>query len=156
MLKPGDGPTTNFSALRRLRLSRCVLARPALGMSYPIPQVPFEHIPNLNKLELIECHFRSLYPVKISGDELVDLVIALIMFPSLLEQAESPFKRMDCVEFHNGDYLISNRRIFNALLSYFFNDHVGGTDLFDRFFPRPDASDDSSPKSVVVYKSDLP
>ncbi|CAN0837750.1 hypothetical protein LINGRAHAP2_LOCUS1891 [Linum grandiflorum] len=82
----------NFSTLRTLRLSRCVLITPVLeeyleytGMFLPIK---FEVIPNMNKLELIECW--SDIPVEIScGSELLDLVIVCpgeIDFPAFIDK----------------------------------------------------------------------
>ncbi|CAN0825226.1 hypothetical protein LINGRAHAP2_LOCUS340 [Linum grandiflorum] len=85
--------------------------------------------------------------------------LVLIMVPGLVEIEDSPFKSMDCVEFHNCGNLISNRRVFNALISYFFDDCIQGrTALFDRI-PAQLGSDSGDGnrrfEPVVVYKSDL-
>ncbi|CAN0842215.1 hypothetical protein LINGRAHAP2_LOCUS3543, partial [Linum grandiflorum] len=83
-------------------------------------------------------------------------IMLLIRFPDLLEMEKSPFNNMDCLVFYNSGSLISTRRNFNALISYFFNvEGIQGTALFDRIFAQPGASEDSSSRPVVVYKSDL-
>ncbi|CAN1182082.1 hypothetical protein LINPERHAP2_LOCUS35782 [Linum perenne] len=61
---------------------------------------------------------------------------ALTMVPGLLEREDSPFKIVQSLEFHNIDDLISSHRVFNALVSYFFDDCIRGTALFERVITR--------------------
>ncbi|CAN1842033.1 Putative F-box/FBD/LRR-repeat protein At4g13965 [Linum perenne] len=64
------------------------------------------------------------------------IIKALTMVPGLLEHEDSPFKNVHSLEFHNIDDLISSRRVFNALVSYFFDDCIRGTALFERVITR--------------------
>ncbi|CAN1185914.1 hypothetical protein LINPERHAP2_LOCUS37843 [Linum perenne] len=240
----------NFSALRTLRLYRCILRPcnliPAPGTLNETGRYDlFGWIPNLSTLEVIECEFRCIFPVKISGDKLVHLSLdnlkvhrieivapqlesftykdtlkvvfvrplhilgldvpslecldidiclereisllddpkeanlkifgfvkkfhlvkrvklhpgtikVLTMVPGLLEREDSPFENVQCLEFHDSGGLISSRRVFNALVSYFFDDFIRGSALFERVIARLGTrvgEDRSGP--VIVYKSDL-
>ncbi|CAN0842221.1 hypothetical protein LINGRAHAP2_LOCUS3545 [Linum grandiflorum] len=79
----------------------------------------FHHLRGFPRLRLVKLHPRT--------------VEVLTVTPGLLELENSPFENMECVEFHNCGGLISTRRVFNALISYFFNVCIRGkTDLFDR------------------------
>ncbi|CAN1333516.1 F-box/LRR-repeat protein 13 [Linum perenne] len=235
----------NFSALRTLRLYRCILRLALRTLNKTRGYAPFGWIPNLSSLEVIECEFSSDYPFKISGDKLVHLALvnfkvnrinivapqlesftckdtikgvsvhplqilgldvpsleclnidicldreislledskeanlkifgfmkrfnlvkrvklhpgiikALTMVPGLLEREDSPFKNVQFLEFHDSGGLISSRRVFNALVSYFFDDFIRGSALFERVVARLGTrvgEDRSGP--VTVYKSDL-
>ncbi|CAN1834505.1 F-box/LRR-repeat protein 13 [Linum perenne] len=235
----------NFSALMTLRLYQCNLI-PAPGTLNETGRYDlFGWIPNLSTLEVIECEFRCIFPVKISGDKLVHLSLdnlkvhrieivapqlesftykdtlkvvfvrplhilgldvpslecldidiclereisllddpkeanlkifgfvkrfhlvkrvklhpgtikVLTMVPGLLEREDSPFENVQCLEFHDSGGLISSRRVFNALVSYFFDDFIRGSALFERVIARLGTrvgEDRSGP--VIVYKSDL-
>ncbi|CAN1185913.1 hypothetical protein LINPERHAP2_LOCUS37843 [Linum perenne] len=235
----------NFSALKTLRLYQCNLI-PAPGTLNETGRYDlFGWIPNLSTLEVIECEFRCIFPVKISGDKLVHLSLdnlkvhrieivapqlesftykdtlkvvfvrplhilgldvpslecldidiclereisllddpkeanlkifgfvkkfhlvkrvklhpgtikVLTMVPGLLEREDSPFENVQCLEFHDSGGLISSRRVFNALVSYFFDDFIRGSALFERVIARLGTrvgEDRSGP--VIVYKSDL-
>ncbi|CAN1185911.1 hypothetical protein LINPERHAP2_LOCUS37843 [Linum perenne] len=215
----------NFSALRTLRLYRCILRLALRTLNKTRGYAPFGWIPNLSSLEVIECEFSSDYPFKISGDKLVHLALvnfkvnrinivapqlesftckdtikgvsvhplqilgldvpsleclnidicldreislledskeanlkifgfmkrfnlvkrvklhpgiikALTMVPGLLEREDSPFKNVQFLEFHDSGGLISSRRVFNALVSYFFDDFIRGSALFERVVAR--------------------
>ncbi|CAN0837754.1 hypothetical protein LINGRAHAP2_LOCUS1892, partial [Linum grandiflorum] len=86
----------------------------------------------------------------------------LIMIHGLLEIENSLFQRMECIEFHTCDDLIASRRVFNALISYFFDDCIPGkTNVFDHIFAGGGGGDDGDEgdersRPVVVYRSDLP
>ncbi|CAN1185916.1 Putative F-box/FBD/LRR-repeat protein At4g13965 [Linum perenne] len=215
----------NFSALRTLRLYRCILRPAPRNLNETRQYDPFGCIPNLSSLEVIECEFRSIYPIKIWGDKLVHLTLVnckvmkleifapqlksftwkdtiegvfgcplrisdldvpslkcldidiyldqeilpwekekeasmkiflfvqrfhlvkhvklhpgtikvLTMVPGLLEREDSPFENVQCLEFHDSGGLISSRRVFNALVSYFFDDFIRGSALFERVIAR--------------------
>ncbi|CAN1834502.1 hypothetical protein LINPERHAP1_LOCUS34108 [Linum perenne] len=237
----------NFSALRTLHLYRCILIPAPRNLKETRQYDPFGWIPNLSSLEVIECNFRSIYPIKVSGNKLVHLALVLVhlplvnfkveklkifapqlelftckdniegvfilgldvpslecldidiclereisllddpkeanlkifgfvkrfhlvkrvklhpgtikvltMVPGLLEREDSPFENVQCLEFHDSGGLISSRRVFNALVSYFFDDFIRGSALFERVIARLGTrvgEDRSGP--VIVYKSDL-
>ncbi|CAN1332484.1 Putative F-box/FBD/LRR-repeat protein At5g52460 [Linum perenne] len=154
--------TMNLSAVRTLRLYQCSL-RSFPGTLNRIVQRydPFGWIPNLTVLEVIECDFRHVfYPVKISSDKLVHLALvnpkALTMVPGLLEREDSPFKKVHSLEFHNIDDLISSHRVFSALVSYFFDDCIRGTALFERVITRLGTdTEEGRSEPLVVHKCDL-
>ncbi|CAN1121303.1 hypothetical protein LINPERHAP2_LOCUS708 [Linum perenne] len=236
----------NFSALRTLHLYRCILIPAPVNLKETRQYDPFEWIPNLSSLEVIECNFRSIYPVKVSGNKLVHLALvniivkkleivapqleyftckdtiegvfvwplrilgldapslrcldidicyldreilfqeepkvasmrifhffkrfhlvkrvklhpgtikAITRVPDLLELEDSSFKNIQCLEFHESGSLISRRRVFNALISYFFDDCIRGTALFKRVIARLGTRvDEDRSVPVIVYKSDL-
>ncbi|CAN1185910.1 hypothetical protein LINPERHAP2_LOCUS37843 [Linum perenne] len=64
------------------------------------------------------------------------IIKALTMVPGLLEREDSPFKNVQFLEFHDSGGLISSRRVFNALVSYFFDDFIRGSALFERVVAR--------------------
>ncbi|CAN1182085.1 hypothetical protein LINPERHAP2_LOCUS35785 [Linum perenne] len=68
----------NFSALKTLRLYQCVLIPAPRALNDTRRYDPFWWIPNLSSLEVIECNFRSIYPVKVSGNKLVHLALVMV------------------------------------------------------------------------------
>ncbi|CAN1182087.1 hypothetical protein LINPERHAP2_LOCUS35787 [Linum perenne] len=68
----------NFSALETLRLYQCILMPALRALNDTRRYDPFWWIPNLSSLEVIECNFRSIYPVKVSGNKLVHLALVMV------------------------------------------------------------------------------
>ncbi|CAN0842257.1 Putative F-box/FBD/LRR-repeat protein At4g13965 [Linum grandiflorum] len=83
-----------------------------------------------------------------------NVITELTMFADILEKQESPFKRMQCLELHNSRSVLSNREVFNSLISYFFDQPIPETSNLARIFDSQDCSENDS-RPVVVHKNDL-
>ncbi|CAN1181862.1 hypothetical protein LINPERHAP2_LOCUS35669 [Linum perenne] len=68
----------DFSALKTLRLYGCVLIPAPRTLNDTTRYDRFGWIPNLSSLKVIECNFRSIYPVKVSSNKLAHLALVNI------------------------------------------------------------------------------
>ncbi|CAN0842247.1 F-box/FBD/LRR-repeat protein At1g16930, partial [Linum grandiflorum] len=78
-----------------------------------------------------------------------NVITVLTRLPEILETQESPFTRMQCLELHNSRSVLSNRKVFNSLIRYFFDQPIPETSHLDRIFDTQNSSkNDSHPLAV--------